>query len=117
MEPEYLAGHYCVFLLSARNRGSDLARLSRLIATAPAMGAPLPVDTAFPPARQVLSPREAMFAPRCSLQAGEVLGRVSAGVISRCPPGIPLVMPGEEIDENIRTALNNYGISHVDVIK
>ncbi len=117
VEPEYLAGHYCVFLLSARNRGSDLARLSRLIATAPAMGAPLPVDTAFPPARQVLSPREALFAPRCSLPAGEALGRVSAGVISRCPPGIPLVMPGEEIDENIRTALNNYGISHVDVIK
>lgn len=116
VEPEYQAGHYCVFLLSAQNRGSDYARLGRLITQTP-KHPPLPVEEGFLPARQVCPSREALFAPRETLPLAQAVHRTAAEVVSRCPPGIPLLLPGEQIDENIAALLNKYGIFTISVLK
>ncbi len=52
-----------------------------------------------PPAftSQVLSPREAFFAPSVALPLAECEGRVSAESVTPYPPGIPVLGPGEEI--------------------
>jgi lysine decarboxylase len=52
-----------------------------------------------PPAftRQVLSPREAFFAPAVALPLAACAGRVSAEIVTPYPPGIPVLGPGEEI--------------------
>jgi len=47
--------------------------------------------------RQVLSPREAFFAPSVALPLAECVGRVSAEIVTPYPPGIPALGPGEEI--------------------
>ncbi len=58
---------------------------------------------ALPPAftRQVLSPREAFFAPSQALPLGECAGRVSAEMVTPYPPGIPVLGPGEQISAEI----------------
>ena len=48
-------------------------------------------------APQVLTPREAFFARHTVVHADRAVGRVSAELIAPYPPGIPVVMPGEEI--------------------
>ncbi len=116
VEPEYLADHACVFLCSARNREEDFRRLETLIRTLPRRAA-LQVETGFHLPEPVCPPREAILSPHRTLPLAEAEGRVAAGVISRCPPGIPLVMPGERLDKNILADLNKYGILQVDVLE
>jgi lysine decarboxylase len=56
------------------------------------------------PREQVCTPREAHFAPTERVPLGTAVGRVSAEAITPYPPGVPAVMPGEQLDrETIRT--------------
>jgi lysine decarboxylase len=51
--------------------------------------------------RQVLSPREAFFAPSVALPLAECAARVSAEMVTPYPPGIPVLGPGEAISAEI----------------
>lgn len=51
----------------------------------------------LPPPRQVLSPRDAFFAAHEDVPAARAVGRVSAEVVAPYPPGVPVLVPGEEI--------------------
>jgi arginine decarboxylase len=48
---------------------------------------------------QAMSPREAYFAD--TEQVADPTGRISAEMISPYPPGVPVVLPGERIDEAV----------------
>ncbi len=48
----------------------------------------------------VLSPRDAFFATSKLVTVSEAIGLISADLICPYPPGIPIVMPGEQITEN-----------------
>jgi arginine decarboxylase len=58
---------------------------------------------AHPPAftRQVLSPRDAFYAPSVALPLGECAGHVSAEMVTPYPPGIPVLGPGEAVSDEI----------------
>ena len=49
------------------------------------------------PGRRVMTVREAWFAPSEVVAASRAVGRVSADSVAAYPPGIPNLMPGEEI--------------------
>lgn len=49
----------------------------------------------------VLTPREAYFAPEATVPLSEAAGRIAAEAITPYPPGIPLVMPGERLDDDV----------------
>lgn len=53
------------------------------------------------PGRTVVSPGEAYFSPIETVSAAEAVGRVSADSLAAYPPGIPNVLPGEEITQEI----------------
>lgn len=55
----------------------------------------------YPDLLQRLSPRQAFFAPRKCLPLRESCGQIAAETISPYPPGIPLVVMGEEITPEI----------------
>ncbi len=59
------------------------------------------VRTALPPlptaGRLAMTPREAFFADSELVSAAEAVGRVSVSSLAAYPPGIPNVLPGEEI--------------------
>lgn len=53
-----------------------------------------------PPFPQVVvSPREAMFAPRREVALGRAEGLVSTVQVAPYPPGVPVVAPGERLDK------------------
>lgn len=54
---------------------------------------------------QVLTPREAFFAGQKSVNIKEAGGQISAEVVAPYPPGIPCLMPGELITEEVRDYL------------
>jgi arginine decarboxylase len=49
----------------------------------------------------VLTPREAFFAAEESVPLAQAVGRVAAEAITPYPPGIPLVMPGERLVDDV----------------
>jgi lysine decarboxylase len=68
------------------------------IREAPA-GEPRPVAThRWSPGRQVLDPRAAFFAEQTTVGWQEAAGRVCAEVVAPYPPGVPVLVPGEQVD-------------------
>jgi lysine decarboxylase len=55
-----------------------------------------------PPAiEQVISPRQAFFSAPHMVSLKEAIGKVSADCIAPCPPGMPVVVPGSRVPEEI----------------
>lgn len=73
-----------------------LARARSRVARRPRRGAPSSPPRATP--RLVRTPREAFLAARESVALADAVGRVAAEPVIPYPPGIPLVLPGEELD-------------------
>lgn len=118
--PEYLSDHFCVFLAGAHTSAVDFARLRRLLTALPTAAAPDHAATAsfpLPRPEQALCLRDAVLSPSQSVLLEEAVGCVCGSLVAPCPPGIPLVIPGERLDNNLCTALQKYGISRINVIK
>ena len=61
--------------------------------------------------------REALMTTRENVSSSDALGRICATTGVGCPPAIPVVIPGEVIDEGAIELLMYYGIETVDVVK
>ena len=81
-----------------------LAALRALIDAAPSLPSPPEVSLPSPwdlELETVALPRDAFFGPREDVPAREAVGRVAAEQITPYPPGIPVVVPGERINEAV----------------
>jgi arginine decarboxylase len=56
---------------------------------------------------QVMTPRQAFFAPRERVQFEQAIGRVSAELVAPYPPGIPALAPGEIVSAELVAALRD----------
>lgn len=69
---------------------------------------PEPVAATGPPAdfpEQVTTPREAFFRPSRRVTIEDSWGRVAAEAVVPAPPGVPVIMPGERIDDRVLETL------------
>jgi lysine decarboxylase len=66
---------------------------------------PVLASTVEPPP-QPMSPREAYFSLHVSVPRAQALGRVSAELVAPYPPGVPVLVPGEEITAATMAALD-----------
>jgi arginine/lysine/ornithine decarboxylase len=109
VEPELWDGENILFLLGVGSTAADVRRLRHSLenivrqfasgANRRKAAAENPFYTAgelpLPPVR--LTPREAWLAPKYSVPLSAAAGCVAGETVSVYPPGIPLVMAGEEI--------------------
>jgi lysine decarboxylase len=93
----------------------DVERVLEAIHALPDLGATASAAITLPePGPEVVSLRDAYFAPAELVAAGEAVGRISADSLAAYPPGIPNVLPGELItagtlDFLTRTADSPFG--------
>lgn len=114
---EFADRDFLVFMLTPRNTPEELDRLRAALCALPRgvrQEAP-PIALARPKA--ACTPRQAAFAPRETIPVENSLGRILALANVSCPPAVPIVMCGEEIDEAAQEALRHCGIEEVTVIK
>lgn len=81
-----------------------LTALDELLEAAPGFDRPPKIDLPSLDAFEiepVRTPREAFFGPAESVPCDEAIGRVAAEQITPYPPGIPAVVPGERITEDV----------------
>ena len=104
LELEMAAGDYAIAMTSPCDTEEGLARLAAALETLDReAAAPLPSRPALPPVLAapafVLPAAQALRQPHEWLPPRRALGRVSAEYLWAYPPGIPILAPGERVDE------------------
>jgi len=124
-EPEY-ADDACVVLLPTPFVSDEqMARLADAIKSLPhtadrsqAKETPsiAAVLAAAKNSRQVMPLRTAALAPRETVSCMQAAGRIAAASVCPCPPGVPVVMPGERISEECAGLLSALGVEQVECV-
>lgn len=116
--PELADEHYIVLMASPYNAPADFKLLANtLLAFAPRRPFPLqPPKLFLPPVRCGI--RKALFSSqKQTLSVENSIGHIAAELSAPCPPGVPIVLPGEEITPGAVSILQAGGISHINVIE
>lgn len=114
---EFADPDFVVLMVSPENSITGLKRLEGVLGSIPSLS---PVDDAPPEfhcPRKVMSIRTAAAAPSEIIPVSASLGRVLARASVGCPPAVPIVSCGEEIDERALRCFAYYGIERCTVVK
>lgn len=116
IECEYADPESLVLMLTPENNAEDLERLVAVLdrntsGTTPYKALPLAKG------EQVVSVREALFAPHEMIPAQQALGRICGAPTVACPPAIPIAVSGERIGAEALALFAHYGVTQVDVLK
>ena len=117
IEPEFADPDQVVLLLSAEADGQLLRQLEKALL---AIEKKPPLQEKCPPLqppKKRLSIREAMLSLSETLPAEQCLGRILAVPTVGCPPAVPILVCGEEIDEHALACFAYYGIKTCCVVK
>lgn len=112
---EYADREYVVMMPSVATTEQELAGLASALgdcAEAPVA----PFACHLPQAKQVMTVREAIFAPYELLPIKEAVGRICSTPTVSCPPAIPIVVSGEIIQKEHLRLLEHYGIRKISVL-
>ena len=116
IECEFADPDFLVLMLSCQLGKDGLERLSKAFDTI-LPKAPIrecPPHAALP--RRVMSVRDAMFANSEWVAIEAAKGRILSSLSLSCPPAVPIAVCGEQIDENVLTLFDYYGIDRCRVV-
>lgn len=117
VEPEYADRSFVVFIPTPFNSEADFLRLEQAVRLLP-VSSPLSEISSFPPLCPSAVPlREAILAETRRVPLSRSAGEIAAQIACPCPPGIPVVMPGERISKEAAEFLRGTGIYEIKVIK
>ncbi len=116
IECELADRNKAVLLFSAATTLEDCERAQMAMLFVPSKGATSPAQLPVIRATANMPMWEAMYKPFKTIPLRSASGEVCARFVAPCPPGIPLIMPGEIIDHNVIDALWAHGVQNVPVI-
>lgn len=121
VEPEFADPDHVVLMASGSTTGEELRQVERILSAAGEGGS---VPRTLPQAglaagrpKRILPIRQAMFAPQEELPVEKCLGRVCAAPTVSCPPAVPILVCGEQVDQGAIECFQYYGVSHCAVVK
>lgn len=119
VEPEHWDDENVVLIPTPFNTEADFSRLENAMEQGTKLEKrPAPPHPTLPVLPQAaLSPRQAMFSPWETVPLKNAVGRIAADAACPCPPGVPVVMPGEIITEEMTAFLHRYGFFSTKVVK
>lgn len=118
IEPEFCDQNYVVLIPTPFNSDLDWQRLELALQNCPKKRNALKIFNSQINLPEVcMGLREAMTADIEAVKVGETLiGKIAAQIACPCPPGVPIVMPGEKITQTEIEALKQYGITTINVV-
>ena len=117
MEPEFADRDHLVLMLTPELGADALERIGQVLCSIPPRDAISEGPPVFRPARRSLSIREAMLSPSERLPVADCIGRILAVPTVGCPPAVPILVCGEEIDEHAIECFRYYGMTECCVVK
>ena len=117
IEPEYVSEAVAVFMMTDKNTEEEVDYLKDVLLSLPRKKALPIVEEIYRIPKQPVSIQDAMKRPHIKLSVDEAVGRVAARMVSKCPPGVPIVIQGEEITEKCVERLKKAGIKKIFVLR
>lgn len=115
-EPEFSDNDYLVLMLSAETDKATLEYLEQVLSQIPPRQKKAEKSPSLVKAKKIMSIREAMLSDFEQLPTKQCIGRVLAVPTVGCPPAVPILVCGEEIDEHAISCFNYYGIEDCCVV-
>jgi arginine decarboxylase len=78
---------------------------------------PAPAPARFPDVEQVLSPREAFVMPSDLVSIQEAVGRIAQECVAPCPPGVPIIVPGQRVHKEVMNIESFKALRTLKVVK
>ncbi len=114
---EYADQKHIVFMITPQNTEEDIQRLVFALISIK-RSQPIKTEVFSPVVPKVVTtPRKAMLGEKETVKTKDALHRVCASPTVSCPPAIPIVISGEEIDEKAVELFEYYGVTDIEVIK
>ena len=117
VEAEYADCDTLTLMFSTENSALDFERIKTAFSLLSPKKRPTVKRMTLSKPKRIISMREAIFAPSERISVKNSLGRVCASPTVSCPPAIPPIISGEQIDQNAIDILLYYGIEEIDVVK
>ena len=115
--PEMEDGGHVVFICTCHDDDTVFRWLTRALEELEDQIGDAPPIPAPPIPEQVLSPRQALFAPSLVWPLEDCEGEVSACQIAPYPPGVPVVAPGERITKKELAYLQKIGYNMLSEVR
>ena len=119
IEPEFCDENYVVLIPSPFNTKIDRIRLKMAIKKSKQLAKHERKIKSFIPRlpRKSIDIRKSIMSAKICIDVREALDKVAAEIACPCPPGVPIVMPGEIIGKDEIDFLINYGVLKINVVK
>lgn len=114
---EFADPDYLVLMLTPQITTQEIERLKKTLFAIPRRSAIAEKAPHFQVQKRCLSVREAMFSESESITVADSEGRILSNTTVGCPPAVPIVVCGEEIDKHAMECFRYYGIDHCWVVK
>lgn len=115
--PELYDTDKIIFMISPYNTEEDFQKLERVLRQF-SLKEPIYRKTAARVLPEVVvSIRQALFGDKEHIPVEQAAGRIAADIQAPCPPGIPIILPGEKITNEGAALLKAGGIFQLDVLK
>lgn len=116
IECEFADPDFTVLMFTPEISSEDIEYLFKALASIERKEAIPSCPPILTPAARKLSLKEAMFSPSCEKTVDNCEGKVLASVSVTCPPAVPIVISGEEIDKEKINCFKYYGINSCFVV-
>ena len=117
MEPEFADRDYLVLMLTPELGPEALDRIGDVLCRTPPRAPMAESAPALSAAKQALSIREALLSPSENLPIDRCIGRILAVPTVGCPPAVPILVCGEQIDAHAVDCFRYYGIGTCRVVR
>lgn len=117
IEPEFADYSNVVLIPTPMNTDEDFQRLEMAINRVESGHSKIREKRLFNIPKIAVPIHEAIFLEHYKIKVKDSKGKISAQTVCPCPPGIPILVPGEIISETEMEILLRYGISELNVLK
>lgn len=116
IECEYADEQYIVLMATPENTSADFEKLVEVLGENQAC---IESDAALSPVycKQKITIRQAVFGRQEKVSIEDSLEKICGMPTVACPPAIPIVIAGEEINEDAIQLFKHYGVDEVMVVK
>lgn len=117
IEPEYVSDHFCVLIPSHYTTAEDFERVVAMIENITIQPSHLSSNVPIPKPCIAMPMKKAIFSPSVCIAVENACDKIASTMVNPCPPGVPLLMPGEKITPTMLQLLKNYGIKNLFVVE
>ncbi len=116
---EYADEGYAVLIFTPFHTGADLQKVAKALPGVLGLTKTNLGQAAFActPKATVLTPRQAALSAKATVSVAQALGQIAASAVCICPPGVPILLPGERIDAQAVEQMQQNGITQLQVVK